>query len=151
MANMDEVDPAIEIFMKEFVYVFIIDLGISPFVKCYQNKSIVQACVLSRRLDFLRELLCHKYEVMNPKQVAIMAKTCQGKDILRELIIALFDNRSVRTKAPYAAPGTDGTAALEKSMECQWIGHSVLSAIPSDHAELPKRGLCRSGCKATLE
>jgi hypothetical protein len=81
MANMDEVDPAIEIFMKEFVYVFIIDLGISPFVKCYQNKSIVQACVLSRRLDFLRELLSHQYEVMNPKQVDIMAKTCQGKDI----------------------------------------------------------------------
>lgn len=41
MANMDEDDPEIEIFMKEFVYVFIIDLGISPFVKCYQNKSIV--------------------------------------------------------------------------------------------------------------
>lgn len=35
MANMDEDDPEIEIFMKEFVYVFIIDLGISPFVKCY--------------------------------------------------------------------------------------------------------------------
>jgi hypothetical protein len=41
MANMDEDDPEIEIFMKKFVYMFIIDLGISPFVKCYQNKSIV--------------------------------------------------------------------------------------------------------------
>lgn len=81
MANMDEDDPEIEIFMKEFVYVFIIDLGISPFVKCYQNKSIVQACVLSRRLDFLRELLSHEYEVLNPKEVKIFAHTAQGKDI----------------------------------------------------------------------
>ena len=61
MANMDEYDPEIEIFMKEFVYLFIAELGISPFVKCYQNKSIVQACIYSRRLDFLRELLQHEY------------------------------------------------------------------------------------------
>jgi len=35
MANMDLIDPEIEILMKEFVYFFVMDLGISPFVKCY--------------------------------------------------------------------------------------------------------------------
>jgi len=40
MANMEEVDPNIEIFMKRFVYIFIMDLGISPFVKCYGSKSL---------------------------------------------------------------------------------------------------------------
>jgi hypothetical protein len=80
-----------------------------------------------------------------------LQRTCQVKNIVGELIIALFDNRSIRAKAPYAAPGTNGATAFEKSMECQWIGHSILSAIPSDHAELPKRGLCGSGCETTLE
>jgi hypothetical protein len=41
MANDSDEDPEIEIFMKKFLYFFIMDLGISPFVKCYEKKSIV--------------------------------------------------------------------------------------------------------------
>jgi hypothetical protein len=67
ISNMDndstvDEDGAFEIYMKKFVYIFLFDLGISPFIKCYQEKSLVQACVTSRRFDFLREILSHKYE-----------------------------------------------------------------------------------------
>lgn len=60
-------DPDIEIFVKKFLYYFIIDLGISPFIKCYEKKSIIQACIVSNRLDFLRELISHEYEVLSEK------------------------------------------------------------------------------------
>jgi len=75
MANDSDDDQNIEIFMKKFLYYFIIDLGISPFVKCYEKKSIIQACVRSGRLDFLRELLSHKYELLNNKDVEIFKKS----------------------------------------------------------------------------
>jgi hypothetical protein len=75
MANDSDDDQNIEIFMKKFLYYFIIDLGISPFVKCYEKKSIVQACVRSGRLDFLRELLSHEYELLNNKDVEIFKKS----------------------------------------------------------------------------
>jgi hypothetical protein len=75
MANDSDEDQNIEIFMKKFLYYFIIDLGISPFVKCYEKKSIIQACVRSGRLDFLRELLSHKYELLNNKDVEIFKKS----------------------------------------------------------------------------
>ena len=52
-----------EIYMKKFIYFFIIDLGISPFVKCYQGKTLIEACIDSRRLDTLKELLSHTYVV----------------------------------------------------------------------------------------
>ena len=81
MANMDLIDPEIEILMKEFVYFFVMDLGISPFVKCYQNKSLIQACVKARQKQLMAELLQHEYEVKNPKEIGILAKTCKGKDI----------------------------------------------------------------------
>jgi len=41
IANLDNESVESEIFMKKFLYFFIIDLGISPFVKCYKNKSIL--------------------------------------------------------------------------------------------------------------
>jgi hypothetical protein len=75
MANDSDEDQNIEIFMKKFLYYFIIDLGISPFVKCYEKKSIIQACVRSGRLDFLRELLSHEYELLNNKDVEIFKKS----------------------------------------------------------------------------
>jgi hypothetical protein len=75
MANDSDDDQNIEIFMKKFLYYFIIDLGISPFVKCYEKKSIIQACVRSGRLDFLRELLSHEYELLNNKDVEIFKKS----------------------------------------------------------------------------
>ena len=81
MANDSDEDPEIEIFMKKFLYFFIMDLGISPFVKCYEKKSIVQACIKAERLDFLRELLCHEYELLNKKDAEIFKKSARGKDI----------------------------------------------------------------------
>jgi hypothetical protein len=46
LAN-DTTDPDMEIFVKKFLYYFIMDLGLSPFIKCYEKKSIIQACIIS--------------------------------------------------------------------------------------------------------
>ena len=67
--------------MKRFVYFFIMDLGISPFVKCYQDKSLVQACITTRRLHFLEEILSHHYYVISQKELEFFKKTAKGKDI----------------------------------------------------------------------
>ena len=75
MANDSDDDANIEIFMKKFLYFFILDLGISPFVKCYEKKSIIQACIKSGRLDFLRELLSHDYELLDKHDVEIFKKS----------------------------------------------------------------------------
>lgn len=78
LANMDTKENdkgTYEKIMKAFVYIFIIDLGISPFVKCYNKRNLFQACVASGRVDFLRELLNHKYEVRTKKDLAIFKKT----------------------------------------------------------------------------
>ena len=80
VASLDNDSIESEIFMKKFLYFFIIDLGISPFVKCYKSKSILQACISSNRLDFLRELLSHTYEVLAPDDIEIFKKSCKGKD-----------------------------------------------------------------------
>lgn len=58
-----------EIMMKKFVYIFIIDLGISPFVQCYNGRNLFQACIHSQRLDFFEELLSHKYELLNNRDL----------------------------------------------------------------------------------
>ena len=86
LANLDERVPEdqdygkYEIYMKKFVYIFVLDLGISPFIKCYQEKSLVQACVLARRNDFLRELLSHKYEMLTKNDFEDFVKSCKSKD-----------------------------------------------------------------------
>jgi hypothetical protein len=64
LAN-DNNNPDMEIFVKKFLYFFILDLGLSPFIKCYEKKSIIQACIVSGRFDFLRELLSHEYEFLS--------------------------------------------------------------------------------------
>jgi hypothetical protein len=81
IANLDNKSIESEIFMKKFLYFFIMDLGISPFVKCYKNKSILQACISSKRFDFLRELLSHTYEVLTPNDIEVFKKSCKGKDL----------------------------------------------------------------------
>lgn len=86
LANLDERVPEdqdygkYEIYMKKFVYIFVLDLGISPFIKCYQEKSLVQACVIARRNDFLRELLSHKYEMLTKSDFKDFVKSCKSKD-----------------------------------------------------------------------
>ena len=69
-----------EVLMKRFVYIFIADLGISPFVKCYNKRSIIQACIASEREDMLRELLSHKYELLNKEAYEIFKSTLKSKD-----------------------------------------------------------------------
>jgi hypothetical protein len=64
LAN-DNNNPDMEIFVKKFLYFFILDLGLSPFIKCYEKKSIIQACIVSASFDFLRELLSHEYELLS--------------------------------------------------------------------------------------
>jgi hypothetical protein len=51
--------------MKKFLYIFIMDLGISPFIQCYNDANFLSACVLSDRDDFLKELLSHTYVLYN--------------------------------------------------------------------------------------
>ena len=44
LANMDDSGEGTgqyEVLMKKFVYIFIVDLGISPFVKCYNKRSMI--------------------------------------------------------------------------------------------------------------
>lgn len=86
IANDSDGDPEAEIFMKKFLYFFILDLGISPFIKCYEKKSIVQACIKAGRLDFLREILSHEYELLDKKDAEIFKKSARGKDKLGENI-----------------------------------------------------------------
>lgn len=80
MANDDENHKDAEVYMKKFVYFFLLDLGISPFIKCYRNKTLMAACVQSKRLDFMKELLSHKYECYNPVDFERFVKSCKCKD-----------------------------------------------------------------------
>jgi len=57
--------------MKQFVYLFILDIGVSPFVRCYEGKTLIQGCIAAYRDDFLKELLLHKYEFITHKEFEI--------------------------------------------------------------------------------
>ena len=74
-------DGQAEEFMKRFVYFFVLDLGISPFVKCYKSRSLIHACVESGRLDFMRELLKHRYECWTEGDANRFLKTLACKDL----------------------------------------------------------------------
>ena len=52
-------DQDFEFLMKKFIYMFILDIGISPFVKCYEGCNLIQGCIEAYRIDFLKELLMH--------------------------------------------------------------------------------------------
>lgn len=73
-------DGEAEIFMKRFVYFFVLDLGVSPFVKSYRKRSLMHACVESGRLDFMRELLSHRYECWTEDEALRLIKTTACKD-----------------------------------------------------------------------
>ena len=73
-------DGLAEEFMKRFVYFFVLDLGISPFIKCYKKRSLIHACIESGRLDFMRELLNHKYECWDVDAAERFIKTLACKD-----------------------------------------------------------------------
>ena len=67
--------------MKKFIYFFIIDLGISPFVKCYNKKNLLEACIKSRRFDTLKELLSHTYICLTPEECLKFDKSTKAKDV----------------------------------------------------------------------
>ena len=50
-------------FMREFIRFFIECLGVSPFIKCYRDSTLIHACVNAKQVDFLKLLLNYKYEV----------------------------------------------------------------------------------------
>lgn len=73
--------PAQQQQVKRFIYLFIMDLGISPFVKCYDHKTLISATVHSGRIRFLQELLSHRYVVIHANDFESMQKRCASKDI----------------------------------------------------------------------
>lgn len=66
--------------MQRFLYFFILDLGISPFVECYRGKSIMQACVSTRRVALLEQLLLQRYIVKTPGDLKILEETTKDED-----------------------------------------------------------------------
>ena len=42
---------------RKFLYLFIMDIGIFPFEKCYDGKSIISSCVTAGKVELLKELL----------------------------------------------------------------------------------------------
>ena len=52
------------------------DLGISPFTKCYDGKSLLSATVHSKQINFFRELLGHTYICGNTSDYNNMIKRC---------------------------------------------------------------------------
>ena len=51
--------------LKEFLYFIILDIGISPFVKFYEGKSLLFAAVQAKQTELLKELLSHTYELQD--------------------------------------------------------------------------------------
>jgi hypothetical protein len=70
-----------EVYMKKFIYFFIMDLGISPFVKCFDGKNLLEACIKSRRFDTLKELLSHTYICCTPEECLELDNSSRDKDI----------------------------------------------------------------------
>ena len=46
---------------QHLLYIFVMDLGVSPFVKCYDDVALITGLVRSGEFTILRDLLKHKY------------------------------------------------------------------------------------------
>ena len=55
-------------FMRSFVRFFIECLGVSPFIKCYRDSTLIHACVNAKQVDFLKLILNYKYEVYDDRE-----------------------------------------------------------------------------------
>lgn len=62
------------------MYMFILDLGISPYIKCYMGKTLIQGCVSTNLLSFIEELNSHKFVFMDEKDLNDFVKSTQTKD-----------------------------------------------------------------------
>ena len=93
MRKFEETEGKYEILMKQFIYIFIIDLGISPFIKCYKEKNFFQACIISEQKNFLQELLSHIYEVYDErtlvrfKQIIQTDADVNGQNLFHEIFM----------------------------------------------------------------
>jgi len=67
--------------VKNFVYLFIMDCGVSPFVKAYEGRTLISATVPSCSVQFLTELLSHKYLVRFEEDFEQLIKRCKSKDV----------------------------------------------------------------------
>lgn len=82
------------------MYIFLLDLGISPFTKCYDAKSLISAAVYSRNRAFFKELLQHDYIVNNAKDYERMIKNCEnsrnyhGNNLMHEICLLPDDHRN---------------------------------------------------------
>jgi len=66
--------------VKNFVYLFIMDCGVSPFVKAYEGRTLISATVPSESIEFLTELLSHTYMVRFEEDFEELKKRCKSKD-----------------------------------------------------------------------
>ena len=65
---------------RELLYLYIMDIGIFPFEKCYEGRTIMSACVTARNVTLLRELLKHEYAVHYKDDLAFAKRRCKSKD-----------------------------------------------------------------------
>jgi len=77
MANQSHEDL---LMAKHFVYIFILDLGVSPFVKCYDGRLLISATVPAMRPDLLEELLSHNYIALHESDYEAFRTRLQSKD-----------------------------------------------------------------------
>ena len=66
-----------EFLMKKFIYLFVLDIGVSPFVQCYEGCNLIQGCIEAYRIDFLKELLMHQYECLNRQELDLFLSSAQ--------------------------------------------------------------------------
>ena len=67
--------------VKNFVYLFIMDCGVSPFVKAYEGRTLISATVPSESIELLTELLSHTYMVRFEEDFEQLKKRCKSKDV----------------------------------------------------------------------
>jgi len=65
---------------RELLYLFIMDVGMFPFEKCYEGRTIMSGCVTARNVSLLRELLKHEYCVHYKDDFDFAKRRCKSKD-----------------------------------------------------------------------
>ena len=76
---------------QHLLYIFIMDLGVSPFVKCYDDVALLTGLVRSGEFTILRDLLKHKYITIYYEDFAFLKRQIKratdrwGNNILHEI------------------------------------------------------------------
>ena len=96
----DDEDSDVRQKARQFAYIFLLDLGLSPFTKCYDAKSLISAAVQSRNRKFFKELLQHDYILNNEMDFNRMVKNCgnsrdyHGNNLMHEICLLPDDHRN---------------------------------------------------------